>query len=148
MKIAIGSDHWGFDLKRQINFLLASTGIEVVDFGTYSHTECDYPDFAIPVGRTVATRLADRGILIGATGIGMAIVANKIHSIRAVVAETQFEVEMARQQEDANVLCLGAGARELRGILEAWISVPFESEIDGHPSRHARRVQKIAEFET
>ena len=147
MKIAIGSDHWGFDLKRQISFLLASTGITLVDFGTYSHVECDYPDFAIPVARAVATRLADRGILISATGIGMAIVANKIHGIRAVVAETEFEVEMARQQEDANVLCLGAGTRDLQAILKAWRTVPFEAEIHGHPSRHARRVQKIAEFE-
>ena len=148
MKIAIGSDHWGFELKRQINFLLASTGVEQVDFGTYSHAECDYPDFAIPVARAVATRLADRGILISATGVEMAIVANKIHGIRAVVAETEFEAEKARQQEDANVLCLSAGTRELQAILNAWRNVPFEAEIDGHPSRHARRVQKIAEFET
>src|SRR5580698_9101916 len=108
MKIAIGADHAGFALKEQLRSRLAGEGHEVVDFGAGSGESCDYPDFAQPVAREVARGRVDRGILVCSTGIGMAIAANKVAGVRAAAAQSEDEVRLTREHNDANVLTLGA----------------------------------------
>src|SRR6266536_5807610 len=108
MKIAIAADHAGFVLKEQLRRKLETDGHEVVDFGTNSAESCDYPDFAQSVGREVARGRCDRGILCCATGIGMAMAANKVHGVRAAPAQYAEGVRLTREHNDANVLTLGA----------------------------------------
>src|ERR1035438_7430550 len=108
MRIAIGADHAGFVLKEKLRQRLAGEGHEVVDFGSASAEPCDYPDYAQPVARDVARGGVDRGILVCSTGIGMAIAANKVDGVRAAPAESDDEVKMTREHNDANVLTLGA----------------------------------------
>jgi ribose 5-phosphate isomerase B len=144
MRIAIAADHAGFTLKEQLRQRLAADGHEVVDFGTSSSDSCDYPDFAQPVARNVAEGRADRGILVCSTGIGMAIAANKIHGVRAVPGQSEDEVRLTREHNDANVLTLGArylDADRAAGLVQTFL----ETEFSG--GRHARRVAKIAQLE-
>src|SRR5579863_9153029 len=108
MKIAIAADHAGFALKEQLRRKLEDDGNEVVDFGTTSGESCDYPDFAQSVARDVAQGRSDRGILVCSTGIGMAIAANKVDGVRAAPAQSEDEVRLTREHNDANVLTLGA----------------------------------------
>src|ERR1019366_6610298 len=108
MKIAIGSDHAGFALKETLRQRLTREGHEVVDFGTASAESCDYPDFAQPVGREVAQGRSRYGILVCSTGIGMAMAANKVAGVRAAPAQSEDEVRLTRDHNDANVLTLGA----------------------------------------
>ncbi len=119
-------------------------GHEVVDFGTESTESCDYPDFAQPVGREVAQGRSDRGILVCSTGIGMAIAANKIDGVRAAPAQSEDEVRLTREHNDANVLTLGAKyldeARAV-GLIRIFLETGFLG------GRHARRVAKIALLE-
>ena len=142
MKIGIGSDHGGFDLKQKIKGLLAErTGLEVTDFGTYSPESVDYPDFAIEVARRVSEGGLEQGILICTTGVGMSMAANKYPRVRAALVFNAKMARMAREHNNANVLALGAAvtpAEEIPGILEAWFAAEFEPG-----SRHDRRVQKI-----
>src|SRR5438046_2612970 len=108
MRIAIAADHAGFALKEKLRSRLAAEGHEVLDFGAGSAESCDYPDFAQPVAREVAQGRSDRGILVCSTGIGMAMAANKVAGIRAAPAQSQDEVRLTREHNDANVLTLGA----------------------------------------
>src|SRR3954453_12554186 len=108
MKIAIAADHAGFALKETLRRKLADEGHEVVDFGAASADSCDYPDFAQPVARDVAQGRSDRGILVCSTGIGMAMAANKVAGVRAAPAQSEDEVRLTRQHNDANVLTIGA----------------------------------------
>jgi len=144
MKIAIGADHAGFSLKEKLRRRLASEGHEVVDFGTNSAESCDYPDFAQAVGREVGQGRTDRGILVCSTGIGMAMAANKVAGVRAAPAESEDEVRLTREHNDANVLTLGA-----RYLDEAragtLVDIFLKTEFSG--GRHARRVAKIAQLE-
>ena len=144
MKLAIGADHAGFALKEKLRQRLAAEGHEVIDFGATSPESCDYPDFAQPVARDVAQGRSDRGILICSTGIGMAMAANKIAGVRAAPAESEDEVRLTREHNDANVLTLGARYVDLDRALEL-IHVFLETEFAG--GRHARRVAKIAQLE-
>jgi ribose 5-phosphate isomerase B len=144
MKLAIGSDHAGFALKEQLRHALAARGHEVVDFGTSSTESCDYPDFALPVGREVSQGGADRGILVCSTGIGMAIAANKIDGVRAAPAQSEDEVRLTREHNDANVLTLGAKYLDEDRAL-ALIQLFLNTQFTG--GRHARRVAKIAQIE-
>jgi len=145
MKIAIAADHAGFALKEQLRHKLADEGHEVVDFGPNTAESCDYPDFAQPVARNVAAGRADRGILVCSTGIGMAMAANKVHGVRAAPAQSDDEVRLTRQHNDANVLTLGARyLNEERAA--ALVHTFLETEFEG--GRHARRVAKIAQLET
>jgi ribose 5-phosphate isomerase B len=144
MKLAIGSDHAGFALKEQLRQSLAAAGNEVEDFGTDSPESCDYPDFAQAVGREVAQGRADRGILICSTGIGMAMAANKVDGVRAAPAQSEDEVRMTRQDNDANVLTLGARYLDEEHALDL-IHVFLSTQFAG--GRHARRVAKIAQIE-
>ena len=144
MKIAIGADHAGFSLKEQLRRRLAEEGHEVVDFGTHSLESCDYPDFARAVGRDVAQGHSDRGILVCSTGIGMAMAANKVDGVRAAPAESDDEVRLTREHNDANVLTLGARYLDENRAMEL-IDIFLKTEFAG--GRHARRVAKIAQLE-
>jgi ribose 5-phosphate isomerase B len=144
MKIAIAADHAGFALKEQVRRQLAEDGHEVVDFGTNSVDSCDYPDYAQPVAREVAQGRSDRGILVCSTGIGMSIAANKVDGVRAAPAQSEDEVRMTREHNDANVLTIGAKYVD-EGQAMNLIHVFLETEFSG--GRHSRRVAKIAQLE-
>jgi len=144
MRIAIAADHAGFALKEQLRQKLAGEGHEVVDFGTGSNESCDYPDYAQPVGRDVAQGRYDRGILVCSTGIGMSIAANKVDGVRAAPAQSEDEVRMTREHNDANVLTLGAKYLDESRAMEL-IHTFLNTEFSG--GRHARRVAKIAQIE-
>ena len=144
MRISIGSDHRGVDVKRQIHDLLRQLGHEVADVGTQSEESVDYPDIAAEVGRRVSQSEADRGILICGTGIGMAIVANKFSGVRAAPCHDDLTAEMSRRHNDLNVLCLSAdllGVKLIDHMVEIWLSTEFDG------GRHARRVEKISELD-
>ncbi|MEO7648851.1 MAG: ribose 5-phosphate isomerase B [Bryobacteraceae bacterium] len=144
MKIAIGADHAGFALKERLRRQLLDSGHEVIDHGANSEISCDYPDFAAVVARDVSSGDADRGLLICATGIGMAIAANKIPGIRAAVATSLDGVRLTREHNDLNVLALGAKATtppEAEAYVSAFLNTGFAG------GRHARRVAKIAGLE-
>jgi ribose 5-phosphate isomerase B len=144
MKIAIAADHAGFVLKEQLRRRLAQEGHEVVDFGINSTESCDYPDFAQSVGRDVGQGRSDRGILVCSTGIGMAMAANKMAGVRAAPAQSEDEVRMTREHNDANVLTLGAKYLDEERAIDL-IHVFLKTEFSG--GRHARRVAKIAQLE-
>ena len=144
MKIAIGSDHAGFNAKEKIKPILQELGIEFEDFGAVSTDSVDYPDFAAKVARKVAEGEYDQGLLVCGSGTGMAIAANKVHGVRAAVAWNEETARLARAHNDANVLALGARTTpesELPKIVRAW----FEAKFAG--GRHQRRVEKISELE-
>jgi glycine hydroxymethyltransferase len=142
MKIGIGSDHGGYDLKQQIKDLLAARPeVEVTDFGTYGPESVDYPDFAIEVARRVSDGTLEQGILICTTGVGMSMTANKYPRVRAAQVFTARMARMAREHNNANILALGAAvtpAEEIPGIIEAWFAAEFEPG-----TRHDRRVHKV-----
>jgi ribose 5-phosphate isomerase B len=140
MKIAVGSDHAGFKVKQALLERLRAAGHEVVDCGCDSEESVDYPEYGAAVGRVVGTAECERGILVCATGLGMAMVANKIAGVRAAPVHDRFTARMSREHNDANVLCLGARALDERHALELgeyWLTVPFAG------GRHERRVRGI-----
>ncbi len=144
MKIAIGADHAGFELKEKIKQRLAQLGIEVHDQGTVSNESVDYPDFARKVGEQVAAHQVDYGVLVCGSGIGMAIAANKVPGVRAANVTTEFEAQMSREHNDANVLAVGARILkddEAFAIVDKWLHTPFAG------GRHQRRVDKIMALE-
>jgi ribose 5-phosphate isomerase B len=144
MRIAIAADHAGFSLKEQLRRKLTDEGHEVVDFGPSNAESCDYPDFAQPLGRQVSQGRSDRGILVCSTGIGMAIAANKIDGVRAAPAQSEDEVTLTRQHNDANVLTLGAKYLDTDRAL-SLVHLFLNTEFLG--GRHSRRVAKIAQLE-
>jgi ribose 5-phosphate isomerase B len=144
MKIAIAADHAGFALKEKLRRQLATEGHDVVDYGTASADACDYPDYARPVACEVAQGRSDRGILVCATGIGMAMAANKVAGVRAAPAQSEEQVRLTREHNDANVLTLGARYLDEERA-HALIQVFLETEFSG--GRHARRLAKIAQLE-
>jgi len=144
MKIAIGSDHAGLELKEYIKGVLAAGGYEVADAGTNSPESVDYPDFAFEVARRVAAGEADRGILFCGTGVGMSVAANKVRGIRAALIYDLYTAAQSRKHLDANVLVLagrvtGSGLAE--EIVKTWLSTEFEG------GRHLARIRKIEAFE-
>ncbi len=144
MKIAVGSDHRGYDVKRRLVALLHQLGHEVLDVGPESSDSVDYPDFAFQVGRAVVEGRAERGILVCGTGIGMCIAANKVPGVRAAPCHDSITAEMSRRHNNANVLCLSAdllGDELIDRMVRIWLETQFEG------GRHARRVDKIAKFE-
>ena len=145
MKIAIAADHAGFALKEKLRRRLVEEGHEVADFGTDSADSCDYPDFAQPVAREVGEGRSDRGILVCSTGIGMAMAANKVAGVRAAPAQSEDEVRLTREHNDANVLTIGARYLD-EDKAAALIHVFLDTEFSG--GRHARRVAKIGSLET
>ncbi len=138
--IALASDHAGFQYKQKIKELLSQLGLEFQDFGTMTPDPCDYPDFGHAGAEAVGTGKADRGILICGTGIGMSIVANKSDNVRASLCVTEEMARVAREHNNANVLCLGGRTNSwetTEKIVRMWLSTPFEG------GRHERRVEKI-----
>ncbi len=144
MKLAIGSDHRGYEVKRRLLGLLQRLKHEVVDMGTTSTDSVDYPEIAFPVAKAVSEGQVDRGILIDGTGIGMCIAANKVRGVRAAPCHDSITAEMSRRHNDANVLCLSA---DLLGgeLLDRMVKIWLETEFEG--GRHARRVEKITRYE-
>jgi ribose 5-phosphate isomerase B len=140
MKIAVGSDHAGFALKREVQSLLEAGGHEVVDVGTDSEESTDYPLFAAQGAKRVADGEAERAVLVCGSGVGVSIVANKVDGVRAVNAHDADEAEMSRRHNDANVLALAGRRLELeqaREIVERFLATEFEG------GRHERRVGQI-----
>ncbi len=143
MKIGIGSDHGGFDLKETIIEFLKEQEIDFVDYGTYSKDSVDYPDFGEKVGRAVVSGEVDRGIVICGTGIGISIAANKVQGVRCALCSDCFSARMSREHNDANVLALGArvlGVELALEIVRTYLSNDFEG------GRHALRVKKLDEI--
>lgn len=139
--IAIGSDHGGFELKKEIMAHLDVRGLEYKDFGTYSDASCDYPAFGKAVAHAVADGECERGILICGTGIGMSITANKIPGIRCALCGDCFSAEATREHNDANILSLGArvvGTGLALKIVDTFLDTPFSED-----ARHIRRISKI-----
>ena len=143
MRIAIGCDHRGLNLKQFIIKLITEAGHSYDDFGCYTTDSVDYPDIAKKVAEAVARDDFEQGILICDTGIGMCIVANKVKGIRAALCHNAFYARRARQHNDANILCLGAGRgqEEVPEIIQTYLSTEFES------GRHQRRLNKIKAME-
>ncbi|MBX7169742.1 MAG: ribose 5-phosphate isomerase B [Pyrinomonadaceae bacterium] len=144
MKIAIGADHAGYEVKEKIKKQLEEMNLEVEDLGTNSTESVDYPDFGAAVGREVASGKADEGIVVCGSGIGIAIAANKVHGIRAAQAWNEETARLAREHNNANVLSIGARVlpeNEIPKIVKAWFDAKFQG------GRHEGRIEKISELE-
>ncbi len=144
MKVAVGNDHRGLNAKIRVVRLLAELGHEVHDLGATAHTTVDYPDYAIPVAEEVRDGIADRGILICATGHGMCIAANKVNGVRAANCRDVVDAELSRRHNDTNVMCLGAdllGEEQIDRMIRAWLVTDFEG------GRHNRRREKVEAYE-
>lgn len=143
LRIALGADHAGVDLKDMLAAHLVERGTEVVDLGTHGHERVDYPDFGAAVGRAVANGDVDLGVCVCGSGIGIAIAANKVRGIRAATVHDQTSARLAREHNDANVICLGQrliGEEVARDAVDAWL----DSEFQG--GRHTGRVAKLDEL--
>ena len=144
MKIAIASDHGGFELKKQLLPYLAELGHEYHDFGCYTAESMDYPDIAFPCAEAVARGEYDRGVLICGTGIGVSICANKVRGIRCALCGDVLSAELTRQHNDSNMLAMGGriiGVETAKAILRTWLGTEFLG------GRHERRIGKIAAYE-
>ena len=144
MRIAVGSDHRGVEMRGKLVELLVRLGQEVVDLGSHGDEAVDYPDIAAEVGRKVSKGDVDRGILICGSGLGMCIAANKIRGVRAAPCYDDVTAELSRRHNDLNVLCLSGdmlGDRLVDRLVEIWLNTPFDG------GRHARRLAKISEME-
>jgi ribose 5-phosphate isomerase B len=142
MKIAIGSDHAGFDYKEKIRQHLAQAGFEVKDFGTYSAQRCDYPTFIFPVAKAVAAGQFERGIVLGGSGNGEAMAANRVKGARCAIAWDLRSAKLSREHNDANVLSLGQrmlAIEEALEIVDLWLNTPFEG------GRHCQRIKMLDE---
>jgi ribose 5-phosphate isomerase B len=140
MKIAVGSDHRGFETKEQIKAIITQLGHEYIDFGTNDSNPVDYPDQAYIAAMAVSKKEADRAILACGTGIGMSIAANKIKGILAALCHDELSAQISRHHNNANVLCVSGdlvGEVLLRKIVEVWLNTEFNG------GRHQRRVNKI-----
>ncbi len=143
-KIAVGCDHTGFKTKKIIINFLSEKGYEIQDVGTNNEESCDYPDFAIEVGKLVQTKKVSSGILFDATGIPSAITANKLKGIRAATCYNEFTAQSAREHNNANIIVLGAktlGEETIKSILNVWLKSKFLGD------RHQRRLDKISRLE-
>jgi len=138
LKIALGSDHAGFQLKESVKRFLDNNNLSYTDFGTFNMDEEDYPQYAFKVCQTVMQKKYDRGILICGTGIGMCMAANKVRGIRAALAYSIETAQLSRLHNDANVLCLGGrqtGESLAMDIVNVWLNTSFEG------GRHQRRLE-------
>ena len=144
MKIAIASDHAGYEVKEKVRQFIESLGHDVIDCGTGSTESVDYPAFAAAAAQKVSSGECEQAVILCGTGIGMAMVANKFRGVRAAVCYDTFSTEMARAHNDSNALCLGARAMDLKRIIELvdlYLKTPFEG------GRHQRRVDQITALE-
>jgi ribose 5-phosphate isomerase B len=144
MRISIAADHAGFSLKEELKRFLHDEGHEVFDLGTVSEEPVDYPGLSAAAARAVAEGRADRGIVLGGSGQGEQISANKVPGVRAALCHDVYLAEMSRRHNDANVLAMGGrivAPSMAKEIVRVWLSTPFDG------GRHARRVEQIAEIE-
>ena len=145
MRIAVGCDHAGFPLKEPAVRELTRLGHEVVDLGTNSEEAVDYPDFAQAVGETVMRGEAERGLLVCGSGVGASVAANKVPGVRAATCHDTFSARQGVEDDDMNVLCLGArviGQKLALDIIRAWLGATFSGE-----ERHVRRLNKVKAIE-
>lgn len=145
MKISLGCDHGGYELKESVKKHLENKGIEVIDVGTYGMDSVDYPDYGMQAALLVAKNEADKGIVICTTGIGISIAANKVKGIRCALCTDSYMAKMTRLHNDANMLALGAGVvgKNLAlDIVDTWLDTEFEG------GRHTKRVEKIMNIES
>ena len=143
-RVAIGSDHAGYQLKEQLAEHLRESGHEVEDLGTDSEESVDYPDFGAAVARAVVSGEAEYGVCVCGTGIGIGIAANKVKGARAAVVHDTTSARMARQHNNANVVCIGArltGSQAAADAVDAFLGAEFEG------GRHQRRIDEISELE-
>jgi ribose 5-phosphate isomerase B len=144
VRVAVGGDHAGFRLKQELVAYLEELGHRVDDLGTDSEDAADYPAICAAVGRAVRDGLADRGVVLGGSGQGEQIAANKVHGVRAALCNDVYTARMSREHNDANVLSIGArivAPAMAREIVELWLATTFEG------GRHERRVRQIEEIE-
>lgn len=144
MKIGIGSDHGGYELKEELKKYMIEKGIEVVDFGTNDLSSVDYPDYAKLVAEAVINKEVERGVVICGTGIGISIAANKIKGIRCALCSDTYSARMSMEHNNANMIALGGrvlGVDLAKEILNAYLSANFEG------GRHLRRIEKISDIE-
>lgn len=140
MRIAVASDHAGFRTKQRVAELLRELGHEVVDFGTRSEEPVDYPDFVVPAARAVARGECERGVVVGGSGNGEAMAANRVRGVRCAVCWGEESARLARAHNDANLISLGerlVPEAEVPVIVRTWLDTPFEG------GRHARRIAKL-----
>jgi len=145
LRIAIAADHGGFHLKTPLVEFLKKLGHEVIDLGTNSEEPVDYPDFARAVAQEILAKKAERGILICGSGVGACVTANKFPGIRAAICHDTFSAHQGVEDDDLNVLCLGArvvGPELAKDIIRVWISASFSGA-----ERHRRRMAKVLEIE-
>lgn len=145
MRIGVGADHAGLDLKSRIVNRLRNKGYDVEDFGTMTPESCDYPSIAFRVGEAVASGKVARGVLVCGSGIGMSIAANKVRGVRAALCLSRDAARLSRSHNDANVLCLpgrDAEGEPPDGILDTWLETEFSGQ-----ERHARRLHQISDYE-
>lgn len=145
MKIVIGSDHAGFQLKNAMGDVIRALGHSVLDVGAFNENPSDYPDFASAVGRAVLDRTAERGVLICGSGVGASVAANKLRGIRAAVCHDSYSARQGVEHDDMNVLVLGSriiGTKLAEDLVKAFLSATFTNE-----ERHKRRLAKIAALE-
>jgi ribose 5-phosphate isomerase B len=143
MKIGIGSDHGGYELKEELKKYMIEKGIEVVDFGTNDLSSVDYPDYAKLVAEAVINKEVERGVVICGTGIGISIAANKIKGIRCALCSDTYSARMSMEHNNANMIALGGrvlGVDLAKEILNAYLSANFEG------GRHLRRIEKISDI--
>ena len=145
MKVAIGCDHGALDLKNAVIKHLEKKGIETKDFGTYTLDSCDYPDFAAPAAKAVASGECDKGIVLCTTGIGVSITANKVGGIRCALLSDVMSARMTREHNDTNMMAIGAGVvgqMLALEIVDTWLGTEFSGE-----ARHQRRIDKMMALE-
>ena len=145
MKIAIGCDHGALDLKNKLVAHLTEQGHEPVDFGTYTPDSCDYPDFAAPAARAVASGECEKGIVLCTTGIGVSITCNKVKGIRCALLSDVMSARMTREHNDTNMMAIGAGVvgqMLALEIVDTWLGTEFS-----HNERHQRRIDKVMALE-
>ena len=145
MKISLGCDHGGLELKNEIKAHLEARGFECRDFGTYTKDSCDYPDYARPAAEAVASGECERGILVCTTGIGVSITANKVNGVRCALLHDKMSARLTREHNDTNMMALGAGVvGEMLAleIVDTWLDTPFSGA-----ERHQRRIDKVMAIE-
>ena len=145
MKITLGCDHGGLELKNEIKAHLEARGFECRDFGTYTKDSCDYPDYARPAAEAVASGECERGILVCTTGIGVSITANKVNGVRCALLHDKMSARLTREHNDTNMMALGAGVvgpMLALEIVDTWLDTPFSGV-----ERHQRRIDKVMAIE-
>ncbi len=146
MRVALGSDHAGFELKNHLATILSDSGFTVFDLGTHTEDSVDYPDFAAAVAKAVVDGRADRGIVICGSGAGASVAANKVKGVRAVVAHDTYTAHQSVEHDDVNVLCLGS--RVIGSAVAEELAVTFLSAAFSGEERHVRRLNKVKALES